>query len=94
MIDLVQQLVSQVSRAMNEIRAKNLNLNFILIGVNASGNMCTTSSPGVSDPLTRICLLSEAVKADAQHLQQKLQQAAQAEAVRLVQQSTEKMTKQ
>ena len=88
------KFVNQVRIMVDELAVKNLGLSFILLAINKQGQMITVSTNTLPDPLTRINILVEAIKAESTNLQQTLQQAAQAEAVRLVQESTKTMVKQ
>jgi hypothetical protein len=87
----------QVLAATKKLAVENLGVHFVVIAVNRQGQLCVMSTDGLPDPLTRIMLLSEATKAEAETarlVQQQFHQAVQAETVRLVQESTKAMTKQ
>jgi len=89
----IDELIKQVETATKKISMENLNLHLIVLAV-SQADMCMASSQHVADPLTRINLLTEAIKMESGKLQQALHNAAQAEVMKVVQQSTEKMTKQ
>jgi GTPase len=88
------KFVDQIRATVDELAVKNLGTSFILIAISNQGQMVITSTNSLPDPLTRINLLAEAIKAESINLQQALHQAAQAETVRLVQESTKQMVKQ
>jgi hypothetical protein len=89
----VNKLVSQVRALVDKAHVENLNLHLIVLGITGQGQMVTISTAGLPDPLTRARLLGQAAIAEVEATQQALQRAAQAETVRLVQKSTEAMTK-
>ena len=91
--DQVDAFVKQVSTAVDKASLENLGCRFIVIAISPQDVMVTASTNSIADPLTRVTLLAEAIKAEAMRLQQALHQAAQAETIRLVQKSTEAMTK-
>jgi len=90
----VDKLVSQVRALVDKAHAENLNLHLIVIGLTGQGQMVTVSTAGLPDPLTRARLLGQAALSEVEATQQALHRAAQAETVKLVQKSTEAMTKQ
>ena len=90
----VDKLVSQVKALVDKAHAENLNLHLIVIGLTGQGQMVTVSTAGLPDPLTRARLLGQAALSEVEATQQALHRAAQAETVKLVQKSTEAMTKQ
>jgi hypothetical protein len=87
------KFVNQIRATVDEIAVKNLGVSFIILAISQQGQMITVSTNTLPDPLTRINLLAEAIKAEGMGLQQALHQAAHAETVRLVQESTKAMTK-
>jgi len=91
--EAVNRFISQIRATVDEIAVKNLGTSFILLAINQQGQMVTVSTSTLPDPLTRVNLLAEAIKAESTSLQRSLHQAAQTEAVRLVQESTKTMTK-
>ena len=88
-----ENFVNQVRAMVDEIAVKNLGISFIVLAISQQGQMITVSTNTLPDPLIRINLLAEAIKAEGMNLQQALHQAAHAETVRLVQESTKAMTK-
>lgn len=91
--EATNKFVNQVRATVAEIAAKNLGVSFIVLAISQQGQMITVSTNSLPDPLARINLLAEAIKAESMGLQQALHQAAHAETVRLVQESTKAMTK-
>jgi GTPase len=91
--EATNKFVNQVRATVAEIAAKNLGVSFIVLAISQQGQMITVSTNSLPDPLARINLLAEAIKAEGMGLQQALHQAAHAETVRLVQESTKAMTK-
>ena len=91
--EAANKFVNQVRATVAEIAAKNLGVSFIVLAISQQGQMITVSTNSLPDPLARINLLAEAIKAEGMGLQQALHQAAHAETVRLVQESTKAMTK-
>ena len=90
----VDKLVNQVRSLVDKAHAENLNLHLIVLGITGQGQMVTVGTAGLPDPLTRARLLGQAAISELEAMQRALHQAAQAETVKLVQQSTEAMTKQ
>jgi hypothetical protein len=88
-----ERFVSQISASVDKLAINNIGTSFVIVAISKQGLMVTVSTNNLPDPLTRISILAEAVKSEANNLQRALHQAAQAETVRLVQQSTEAMTK-
>ena len=88
------KLVNQVRSLVDKAHAENLNLHLIVLGITGQGQMVTVSTTGLLDPLTRARLLGQASISELEAMQRALHPAAQAETVKLVQQSTEAMTKQ
>jgi GTPase len=91
--EATNKFVNQVRATVAEIAVKNLGVSFIVLAISQQGQMITVSTNSLPDPLARINLLVEAIKAESMSLQQALHQAAHAETVRLVQESTKAMTK-
>jgi GTPase len=91
--EATNKFVNQVRATVAEIAAKNLGVSLIVLAISQHGQMITVSTNSLPDPLARINLLAEAIKAEGMGLQQALHQAAHAETVRLVQESTKAMTK-
>jgi len=89
----VDAFVKQVSAAVDKAALENLGCKFVVVAISPQNILVTASTNNMLDPLTRVALLAEVIKAEAARLQQALHQAAQAETVRLVQKSTEAMTK-
>ena len=89
----VDKLISQVKALVDKAHAENLNLHLIVLGITGQGQIVTVSTAGLPDPLTRASLLGRAAIAEVEATQQALQRAAQAETVKLVQESTKIMTK-
>ena len=89
----VDAFVKQVSAAVDKASLENLGCRFVVVALSPKNVMVTASTSSIPDPLTRISLLAEAIKAEASRLQQALHQASQAETMRLVQKSTESMTR-
>jgi len=88
-----EAFMKQVCAAVDKAAVENLGISFLVVAVNQQGLMITAATNGIPDPLTRIGLLAEAIKAEANKLQQALHQAAQAETIRLVQESAKHMTR-
>jgi hypothetical protein len=88
-----EKFVGQISASVDKLAINNIGTSFVVVAISKQGLMVTVSTNNLPDPLTRICLLIEAARNEATRLQQALHKAAQAETVRLVQQSTEAMTK-
>lgn len=89
-----EKLVNQVRALVDKAHAENLNLHLIVLGVTNQGQMVTVSTASLPDGLSRARLLCQAAISELEAVQQALYRAAQAETVRLVQESTKTMVKQ
>jgi len=90
----VEKLVNQVKALVDKAHAENLNLHLIVLALDANGQMVTASTASLPDPLSRAGLLGRAAISEVDAMQRALHQAAQAETIRLVQESTRTMVKQ
>lgn len=92
-VSVEEKLAKQTIALLEKAHLQNLNLHLIVLALDGQGRMVTAATGSLPDPLTRARLLGQAAIRELEVMQQSLQQAAQAETVRLVQQSTETMTK-
>jgi hypothetical protein len=89
-----EKLTKQTLAILERAHLQNLNLHLIVLAVDGQGRMVTAATGSLPDPVTRARVLGQAAIRELEVLQQSLHQAAQAETVRLVQESTKTMVKQ
>jgi hypothetical protein len=89
-----EKLTKQTLAILERAHVQNLNLHLIVLAVDGQGRMVTAATGSLPDPVTRARVLGQAAIRELEVLQQSLHQAAQAETVRLVQESTKTMVKQ